>query len=102
MCDSTGLSTRKYERWLEVRNSEQRKRKRFVRLHAHITMAEILFFLAAKATKGYKSTSKQFSNLLIKAGGVIEVRDMTLDRGHLSRLNSRFIMNNSAQQYIAL
>jgi hypothetical protein len=36
-CDSSGLSTRKYGRWLEVRNARRKKKKRFVKLHAHVT-----------------------------------------------------------------
>ncbi len=63
-CDSTGLSTRKYGRWLEVRNSRRKKKRRFVKLHAHTTTdAEMPFFLSAKVTKGYKADSKQFRDL---------------------------------------
>ena len=101
--DSTGLSTRKYGRWLEVRNSRRRKKKRFVKLHAHVTTDEEMpFFLAAKVTKGYKSDSKQFRDLLRKTGGVVEVQEETLDKGYLSRLNAQLIANIGAHPYIAL
>jgi hypothetical protein len=59
-------------------------------------------FLAAKATKRYKSDSKQFRDLLRKDGGVLEIRDMALGRDHLWMLNSQLIMNNSAHSYITL
>jgi len=101
-CDSTGLSTRKYGRWLEVRNSRRRKKKRFVKLHAHTTTdVEIPFFLSAKVTKGYKADSKQFRDLLRKTGGV-EIGEVTLDKGYLSRLNAQLITNTGAHPYIAL
>jgi transposase len=101
--DSTGLSTRKYGRWLEVRNSRRKKKKRFVKLHAHVTTDEEMpFFLAAKVTKGYKSDSKQFRDLLRKTGGVVEVQEETLDKGYLSRLNAQLIANIGAHPYIAL
>ena len=102
-CDSTGLSTRKYGRWIEVRNSRRRKKKRFVKLHAHTTTdADMPFFLAAKVTKGYKSDSKQFRELLRKTGGVVEIGEVTLDKGYLSRLNAQLIADIGARPYIAL
>jgi transposase len=101
-CDSTGLATRKYGRWLEVRSSRRKKKRRFVKLHAHTTTdAEMPFFLAAKVTKGYKSDSKQFSDLLRKTGGV-EIGEVTLDKGYLSRLNAQLIADIGAHPYIAL
>jgi len=103
-CDSTGLATRKYGRWLEVRNSRRKKKKRrFVKLHAHTTTdAEMMpFFLTAKVTKGYKSDSKQFGDLLRKTGGV-EIGEVTLDKGYLSRLNAQLIADIGAHPYIAL
>jgi len=101
-CDSTGLSTRKYGRWLEVRNSRRKKKKRFVKLHAHTTTDEEMpFFLSAKVTKGYKADSKQFRDLLKKTGGV-EIGETALDKGYLSRLNAQLIANLGAHPYIAL
>lgn len=101
-CDSSGLSTRKYGRWLEVRNSRRKKKKRFVKLHAHATTdSEMPFFLSAKVTKGYKSDSKQLRDLIRKTGGV-SISEMPLDKGYLSRLNAQLIANIGAHPYIAL
>ena len=100
--DSTGLSTRKYGRWLEVRNSRRKKKRRFVKLHAHATTdAEMPFFLSAKVTKGYKADSKQLRDLLRKTGG-IEIGEESLDKGYLSRLDAQLIANIGAHPYIAL
>jgi len=65
-CDGTSLSRKRYGRWFDVRTSRRRKRrKQFVKLHAHITTdAEMPFFLFARVTKGYKSDSKQLPHLL--------------------------------------
>jgi hypothetical protein len=102
-CDSTGLSTRKYGRWLEVRNSRRKKKRRFVKLHAHVTTdAEMPFFLSAKVTKGYKADSKQFRDLLRKTGGVVEIGEISLDKGYLSRLIAQLIADIGAHPYIAL
>jgi transposase len=101
-CDSSGLSARKYGRWLEVRNARRKKKKRFVKLHAHVTTdAEMPFFLSAKVTKGYKSDSKQLRDLIRKTGGV-SIGEMPLDKGYLSRLNAQLIANIGAHPYIAL
>ncbi len=52
--DSTGFSTKKYGRWLEVRNTRHKK-KRFIKLHAHVTTdVGMPFFLTTKAPKSYK------------------------------------------------
>lgn len=100
-CDSSGLSTRKYGRWLEVRNA-RRKKKRFVKMHAHTTTdAEMPFFLSAKLTKGYKSDSKQLRDLIRKTGGV-SIGEMPLDKGYLSRKNAQLIANICARPYITL
>jgi transposase len=102
--DSTGLFTRKYGRWLEVRNSRRRKKRRFVKFHAHATTdAEMPFFLSAKVTKGYKADSKQFRDLLRKTGGIVEIiEDEALDKEYLSRLNAQLIANIGAHPYVAL
>jgi hypothetical protein len=60
-CDSTGLSTRKYGRWFEVRNSRREKKRKFVELHAHTTTdADRPFFLSAKGTKRGTIQSEPF------------------------------------------
>ena len=101
-CDSSGISTRKYGRWLEVRNARRKKKRRFVKLHGHVTTdAEMPFFLSAKVTKGYKSDSKQLRDLIRKTGGV-SIQEMPLDKGYLSRLNAQLIANIGAHPYIAL
>jgi hypothetical protein len=96
-CDSTGLSTRKYGRWLEARNARRKKKRRFVKLHAHITTdTELPFFLSAKVTKGYKSDSKQLRDLIRKAGGGVSIGEMPLDKGYLSRRNAQLIADRGA------
>jgi transposase len=48
-----------------------------------------------------KSDSKQLGDLIRKTGGV-EIGEMPLDKGYLSRLNAQLIANIGAHPYIAL
>lgn len=103
-CDGTGLATKKYERWLSVRNSKGRKKKkRFVKLHAHVTTdKEMPFFLSARVTKGYKSDSKQLKRLMSRKSREIALENVTLDKAFLSRKNAQLIANQGANPVIKL
>ena len=102
-CDSTGESTRRYGRWFDVRTSRRAKKKRFVKLHAHVTTdTEMPFFLSAKVTKGYKGDSKQLPHLLRQKSKEIEIDEMPLDSAFLSRKNAQLIANIGTHPYIAL
>ena len=102
-CDSTGESTSRYGSWFDVRTSRKSKKRRFVKLHAHVTMdTEMPFFLSARVTKGYKSDSKQFLHLIRQKSRAIEIGEMPLDSAFLSRKNAQLIANIGAHPYIAL
>lgn len=102
-CDGTGLSTKRYGRWFDVRTSMRRKKKSFVKLHAHVTTdAEMPFFLSARVTKGYKSDSKQLEHLIRRKSKEIGIGEMPLDSAYLSRRNAQLIANQGARPYIAL
>jgi transposase len=102
-CDSTGESTRRYGRWFDVRTSRRAKKRRFVKLHGHVTTdAEMPFFLSAKVTKGYKGDSKQLPPLLKQKSKEIEIGEMPLDSAYLSRRNAQLVANMGTHPYIAL
>jgi hypothetical protein len=85
-CDGTGISTKKYERWLSVRKQGKGAKKRFIKLHAHTTTdSEMPFFLSAKVTKGYKHDSPQLKHPIRARSDDIGLDGVSLDSAFLSR-----------------
>lgn len=102
-CDGTGIATKKYERWLAVRNSRKGKKKKFVKLHGHLTTdKEMPFFLSARVTKGYKGDSPQLKKLLKQKSADIEIEDLALDSAYLARKNAQLIASMGANPVIKL
>ena len=102
-CDGTGIATRKYERWFDVRNSSRSRKKRFVKLHAHVsTDREMPFFLSAIVTKGYKNDSPKLKALMSQKSRQITLDDVALDSAFLSRRNAQLVADNGANPIIKL
>jgi transposase len=102
-CDGTGIATRKYERWFNVRNSRRSRKKRFVKLHAHVTTdREMPFFLSAIVTKGYKNESPRLKGLMSQKSRQIALENVTLDKAFLSRRNAQLIADYGANPVIQL
>ena len=102
-CDGTGIATRKYERWLDVRNSRKSRKRRFVKLHAHITTdKEMPFFLSAIVTKGYKNDSPKLEGLMSQKSREITLENVALDTAYLSRRNAQLVANHGANPVIKL
>jgi len=102
-CDGTGIATRKYERRFDVRNSRKSRKKRFVKLHAHVsTDREMPFFLSAAVTKGYKNDSPKLKALMSQRSRQITLEDVALDSAFLSRRNAQLVADNGANPVIKL
>mgnify|MGYP001038799076 FL=1 len=102
-CDGTGVATRKYERWFDVRNSKKSRKKSFVKLHAHVTTdKEMPFFLSAIVTKGYKNDSPQLKGLMKQKSREIALENVALDTAYLSRRNAQLVANHGANPIIKL
>lgn len=102
-CDGTGIAIRKYERWFDVRNSKRSRKRRFVKLHAHVTTdKEMPFFLSAIVTKGYKNDSPQLRGLMSQKSREIALENVALDSAFLSRRNAQLVANHEANPVIKL
>jgi len=102
-CDGTGIAIRKYERWFDVRNSRKSRKRRFVKLHAHITTdKEMPFFLSATVTKWYKNDSPQLKCLMSQKSREIALENVALDTAFLSRRNAQLVANHGANPVIKL
>jgi len=102
-CDGTGIAIRKYERWFDVRNSRKSRKRRFVKLHAHVTTdREMPFFLSAIVTKGYKNDSLKLGGLMSQKSGEIALENVALDSAFLSRRNAQLVANHGANPVIKL
>lgn len=90
--DATGLGTRRYQRWIDLKFRKIGKREAFVKLHALIvTRAQFPYFLAARLTKGNRNDSPELAPLLDQLPEEVEVGNTELDKGYQSRKNTAFI-----------
>jgi len=102
-CDGTGVAIRKYERWFDVRNSRKSRKRRFVKLHAHVTTdKEMPFFLSATVTKWYKNDSPQLRGLMGQKSREIALENVALDTAYLSRRNAQLVADHGANPVIKL
>ena len=80
--DATGVATRRYQRWFDVRQGLNGRRRQFVKLHAIVaTRAEWPFFLSARVTRGTTSDSPELEPLLDQMDPSIELGNGVFDRG---------------------
>lgn len=90
--DATGVSTRHYQRWFEVRHGKKVRRRQFVKLHALIaTRAQWPFFLSARVTAGTWGDSLELEGLLDQLDPAVALGNTALDKGYQSRRNAELI-----------
>jgi len=90
--DATGVSTRQYQRWFDVRHGKKTRRRLFVKLHAMVaTKAQWPFFLSARVTAGTWGDSPELEGLLDRLDPEVELGNTALDKGYQSRRNAELI-----------
>ncbi len=90
--DATGVSTRQYQRWFDVRHGKKTRRRLFVKLHAVVaTKAQWPFFLSARVTAGTWGDSPELEGLPERLDAEIELGNLALDKGYQSRKNAELI-----------
>ena len=90
--DATGVSTRQYQRWFDVRHGKKTRRRLFVKLHAMVaTKAQWPFFLSARITAGTWGDSPELEGLLDRVNPEVELGNTALDKGYQSRKNAELI-----------
>lgn len=90
--DATGVATRRYQRWFDVRHGKKGRRRSFVKRHAIVaTRAEGPFFLSARVTRGTRNDSPELGPLLDQLDPSIELGNGAFDRGYPSRRNAQLI-----------
>lgn len=93
--NSTGLSTNMYGRWYTVKYGEG-ERRHYIKLHAIVTAdTDMPFFIYAKVTDAAE-LEEMISNVDVNVG------EMYLDKGYLSRANAQLIADIGAVHYIAI
>jgi len=98
--NSTGLSTNMYGRWYTVKYGEG-ERRHYIKLHAIVTAdTDMPFFIYAKVTDGTASDAAELVDMIFNIG--INVGEMYLDKGYLSRANAQLIADIGAVHYIAI
>ncbi len=101
--DATGVGTRQYERWFDVRHGKTGLRRRFVKLHAVIaTRAQWPFFLSVRVTAGTWGDSPGLEPLVAQIVPEVELGNLALDKGYQSRRNAELIEAPGGLPVIAL
>ena len=90
--DATGVATRRYQRWFDVRHGRKGRRRAFIKLHTIVaTRAEWPFFLSARVTRGTRNDAPELELLLDQMDPSIELGNGAFDRGYQSRKNAQLI-----------
>jgi len=94
--DSTGVSTTRYARWSNDKNT--RRAARYRKLHGAID-ARTRQFLAVRVTKGTRNDSKFFKPIFAEAKRH-DVREVAGDSGYPSRKNAQQVENAGAIPFL--
>jgi transposase len=98
--DSAGFSTNMYGRWYTVKYGEG-SRRQYIKLHAIVTAdTDMPFFIYAKVTDGTASDAAELEEMISNVD--VNVGEMYLDKGYLSRANAQLIADIGAAPYIAI
>lgn len=90
--DATGVATRHYQRWFDVRHGKKARRRQFVKLHALVaTRAQWPYFLSARVTAGTWGDSPELEGLLNQLDPEVELGNTALDKGYQSRRNAQLV-----------
>ncbi|MGI0129859.1 MAG: transposase [Thermoplasmata archaeon] len=100
--DGTGLSTRRFERWIAAR-AHSGHRHAFVKLHALVsTRAQFPLFYAAHVTDAYTNDVTELRALLAQVPPDLPLGNVALDRGYLGKRNAQTIADRGGRPVIAL
>lgn len=100
--DGTGLSIRRFERWLAAR-ARSGVRRGFVKLHALVsTRAHFPLFWAAHVTDAYTNDVTELPALLDQLPRGIPLGNVVLDRGYQGKRNAQRIADRGGRPVIAL
>lgn len=91
--DGTGLTTRRFERWMDTRGRGG-LRHVFVKLHALVaTRARFPFFVAARVTDARTNDVTELAALLDQIPGAVSIGNVALDKGYLARRNAQAVVD---------
>jgi len=100
--DGTGLSTRRFDRWLDVRNHNAHRRV-FVKLHVlATTQAQFPVFCAARVTDAYTNDVTQLPQLLAQIPSDQPLGNVVLDKGYVGKRTAQAIADRGGRPVIAL
>ncbi len=100
--DATGISN-KYgnQRWMNIRHTkqEEKHRREYSKLHV-ISGVKTNVICSAKVTKGHVHESPLFKPLLDDTAKIFNIKEISCDRGYLSRKNVKAIAGIGAVPFI--
>jgi len=97
--DSSGFCTSLFGRWLDVRASDNSKKRIFKK--AHVTSGvKTNIITAIEVTSGYFADSPEFENLIKITAKNFAMREISADKGYSSRKNMSFASEMGAIPFI--
>jgi transposase len=96
--DSSGFRTTTYSSWHEEKHG---KSKQNIWLKAHISTGVATNIVAdVRVTRGHSADINEFESLLIGTSGTFRVKEVSADKGYLSRDNYALVKSMGADAYI--
>jgi len=97
--DSTGLSTCRYARWLDLRQMRERSRRQWVKVHL-ICGVRTNIVTSVIVTSGSEADGPRFGPLLAETARNFQTEEVYADKAYLSGENLRFALLAGAIAYI--
>jgi len=96
--DGTGFGAPNKSRWINIR-LERKKHKDYKKLHA-ICGTYTNIIVSAKVTRANKNDSLQFKELLKEIAEEFNIKEVSADKGYISRENAQAVADLGAIPYI--
>ena len=101
--DATGFATRQYQQWFALRHGRKIRRRKFVQLHSLIaTRAQWPFFPSVRVTRGTRGDRPELERMLEGLDPTVELGNLSLDKGYISRRNATLIEDRGGVPVLAL
>jgi transposase len=97
--DSTGLSTCRYARWLDLRQMRERAKRQWVKVHL-ICGVRTNIVTSVIVTSGSEADGPRFGPLLAETARNFRTEEIYADKAYLSGENFRFALLAGAAPYI--
>ncbi len=97
--DASGFSTTEFGRWFDVRTGSDSDKRKYRKCHLTCGVRTNII-TAVNITKGFRSDSPEFPDLIKKTNRIFNVREISADKGYTSRKNLQAVSDIGAIPFI--